>query len=146
VLLPDDPYFINAINGDYVRIPCAFWKVIYYKGARGLQAVGFMMSHLSLLLQAETITYHVREITERGESPEDVFMMFPKATTYQVSVGFIENITGLKFYSHGVVFPYKRNDSREVIYKRIDMPVPRGLEELVVNERELLYDLENLIA
>jgi endonuclease G, mitochondrial len=146
VLLPDDPYFINTVNGDYVRIPCAFWKIIYYKGARGLQAVGFMMSHLSLLLQAETITYKIRDITERGETPADVFMMFPKATTYQVSVDFIENITGLNFFKHGVIFPYKQTDSREVIYKRIDVAAPRGLEEVFLNESELDYDLENLIA
>jgi endonuclease G len=145
VLLPDDPYFINAINGDYVRIPCAFWKVIYYKGSRGLQAVGFMMSHLSLLMQAETITYNVREITERGETPEDVFMMFPKATTYQVSIDFIENITGLKFFKRGVIMPYKLSDSREVIYKRIDVPAPRSLEDVALADRLLDYDLENVL-
>src|SRR5687768_4504813 len=40
VLLSSDPYFINAIDGDLVRLPVAFWKVIYYKAVGGLQAVG----------------------------------------------------------------------------------------------------------
>jgi endonuclease G, mitochondrial len=138
VLLQDDPYFINRVNGEFVKIPCAFWKIIYYKTKTGLQAVGFMMSHLNLILHAATVTYNRSDVTDRSVEPaEDIFMMFPKATTYQVSISFIENITATRFYKHGVKFPYTDTGSREVIYKRIEVPVPgsdrningRGIEE-----------------
>jgi endonuclease G, mitochondrial len=145
VLLSDDPFFINVVDGEVIRIPCAFWKVIYYKGAQGLQAVGFMMSHLGLLLRDETISYNPGAITDRGEAPGDVFMMFPKATTYQVSVSFIENITGMSFYKHGVTFPYKLSDSREVIYKRIDVPAPRGMAEEVPEMQDIGFELSNIV-
>lgn len=145
VLLPDDPYFINVVDGNYIRIPCAFWKVIYYKGSRGLQAVGFMMSHLNLLLEAKTVTYQKGDVLDRSLAPEeDVFMMFPKATTYQVSVDFIQNITGMKFFTHGVVLPYQSSESREIIYKRVEVPVPRGMEEMQPENGQVEFELGNI--
>ena len=145
VLLRDDPYFINVVNGEYIRLPCAFWKVIYYKGMQGLQAVGFMMSHRDLLLEDGTITYKKSDVSDRStEVPADIFMMFPKATAYQVSVGFIESITKLNFYKLGVQFPYQRKDTREVIYKRIEVAVPRGVEDTSFVNAPIDYDLENI--
>jgi endonuclease G, mitochondrial len=145
VLLPDDPYFINQVNGEFVKIPCAFWKVIYYKTKTGLQAVGFMMSHLNLLLQAATVTYIRSDVTGRSpETPEDVFMMFPKATTYQVSINFIENITGMKFYKHGVKLPYTDTGSREIIYKRIEVPIAANDRNMI--ERSMDEDRTGVVA
>ncbi|RYF91755.1 MAG: hypothetical protein EOO00_07950, partial [Chitinophagaceae bacterium] len=111
----------------YIQIPVAFWKVIYYKAVHGLSAVGFMMSHRNLLLEDGTITYNKGDVQERGVEPvEDIFMRFPKATTYQVNIDFIEEITGLNFFKTGVRLPYDKRDTREVIYKRIEVPAPRS--------------------
>ena len=30
VLSDNDPFYIQRINGEYIKIPCVFWKVIYY--------------------------------------------------------------------------------------------------------------------
>jgi endonuclease G len=146
VLLANDPYFINAINGELIRLPVAFWKVIYYKAVQGLQAVGFMMSHRNLLLADKTITYDEDDVTRSAlEELEDVFMMFPKATTYQVSISFIEKISGIKFFDKGVVFPFKQRDSRELILKRIEVEIPRGMEETSFADSPISYQLENIL-
>ena len=64
LLSDDDPYYIEKINGQYVKIPCIFWKVVYYPNKRGLNAVGFMMSHTQLLLQDGTITFNKASVKD----------------------------------------------------------------------------------
>jgi endonuclease G, mitochondrial len=147
LLLPHDPYFINAIDGELVRVPVAFWKVIYYKTEEGLQAVGFMMSQRNLLLEDQTITYDKDEVTRSAEEElKDVFMNFPKATTYQVSVSFIEKVAGIKFFHEGVKFPFKQQGSRELIFKRIEVERPRGMEdEVSFADSPIDYQLENIL-
>ncbi|RYG29974.1 MAG: hypothetical protein EOO01_37425, partial [Chitinophagaceae bacterium] len=146
VLLSHDPYYINVIDGTYIRLPVAFWKVIYYKAVQGLQAVGFMMSHRNLLLEEETITYDKDEVTRSAEEElKDIFMMFPKATTYQVSIDFIESITGMKFFDEGVIFPFKQKSSRELIFKRIEVERPRGMEPTSFVDSPMEYQLENIL-
>ena len=147
LLLKSDPYFINAIDGELVRLPIAFWKVIYYNAVQGLQAVGFMMSHRNLLLEDKTITFDKDEVTRSAnEELDDVFMMFPKATTYQVSVSFIEKISGIRFFHEGVNFPFKQQSSRELIFKRIEVERPRGMEdEVSFTDSPIDYQLENIL-
>lgn len=116
-----DPYFIKLVRDQFIRIPCAFWKVIYYKGPLGLSAVGFMMSHHDLLFDEGTITYDKDEVEEKAFTEEDVFMSFPKATTYQVKVEMIARIAKLDFHLSGVQLPFQKNDKKEVIYKRIEV-------------------------
>jgi endonuclease G len=144
VLSPKDPFFIKKISGEFIRIPVVFWKVIFYHLANRLNAVGFMMSHKNLLLDEETVTYDKSEVLERGivEEEEDVFMNFPKSTTYQVKVELIEKATNLAFDLKGVNLPFKTDTAKEIVYKRIE--VERGFEEAIATTKELDYDLKGL--
>ena len=145
VLSTRDPFFIKKVGGEFIRIPVAFWKVIYYHHSNRLNAVGFMMSHKNLLLDEGTVTYDREEVLERGmiEEEEDVFMNFPKATTYQVKVELIQKATKLEFDLKGVNLPFKQDNAKEIVYKRIE--VERGLNEGLELAPELDYDLKGLV-
>lgn len=118
VLEPGDPYFSHTIDGEFVRIPTAFWKLIHYPIPDGLQAVAFIMSHRELLEYAGTITFDKGAVSARAA---DIFMQFPKAATYQVRVDLVAELTGLQFRLTGVAQPYTRKESREIVYKRIEV-------------------------
>ena len=139
-----DPFYIKKIEGQLIRIPVTFWKVIYYKGPSGLSAVGFMMNHKGLLLEEETVTYNEDEVQERGLEEEDIMQMFPKASTYQVEVKLIEKLTKFKFHLDGVNQPYKqtKKENKEIVFKRIEIERTdeRGLDE----EEPLNYRLDGL--
>jgi endonuclease G len=124
LLSDSDPYYIKKINGEFVKIPCVFWKVIYYPNKRGLNAVGFMMSHTRLLLQDGTVTFKEADV-QAPLSPAavttDFFMNFKYDSVYQVKVEFIQEKTGLKFMLKNVHLPYQQNVKKSVLYKRIDV-------------------------
>jgi len=124
VLSDNDPYYIKTINGQYVKIPCAFWKVVYYPNQNGLNAVGFMMSHTNLLLQDGTVSFEKRSVRSMAPapSPEDFFMDYKYDSVYQVRVEFIQQKTGLLFMLNNVHLPYQVSTKKDVLYKRIEVP------------------------
>lgn len=123
VLSDNDPYYIKKINGQPVKIPCVFWKVVYYANKRGLNAVGFMMSHTQLLLQDGTITFQVPGTKKPAITAprDDLFMNFKYDAVYQVSVAFIQEKTGLHFMLKHVHLPYQQSVKTAVLYKRIQI-------------------------
>jgi len=124
VLSDNDPYYIKKINGEYVKIPCVFWKVIYYPNNRGLNAVGFMMSHTQLLVQDGTVVFKksaVRESITGAGTSDNLFMDYKYDSVYQVKVEFIQKVTGLKFMLKNVHLPYQRDEKKSVLYKRIEV-------------------------
>jgi endonuclease G len=144
VLSSNDPFFIKKVNDEFIRIPVAFWKVIYYHHHHHLNAVGFMMSHKELLLDEGTVTYDKEEVQERkGIEEEDIFMEFPKASTYQVKVELIQQITRLGFDLAGVSLPYKTDSPREIVYKRIEVERKKGIED-ISTEESLDFELKGL--
>ena len=146
VLLDDDPFFIYQINGISIRIPCAFWKVIYYKGVHGLTCVGFMMSHKKLLLKAKTVVFDIKEVEPlRMPSKEDLFMDFKKAGTFQVSVEMIKKICGLGFKTKGVHFPYQGEEALEILYRRIEVFNLRSAKSDLTKEQPMKFELQGLI-
>ena len=144
----NDPFFINTVEGEFIKIPIVFWKVIYYHHANRLNAVGFMMSHRDLLLDEGTVTFDRKEVLERGavEEEEDIFMKFPKSTTYQVKVELIQKATKLEFDLAGVRLPFKSNDAKEIVYKRIEVERTRGAEIATGLAAPLDYELKGLIV
>ncbi len=120
VLSDIDLVFSRVVNNEPVQIPGAFWKVIYFKGENGLTAVGFMMSHQKLLLNDATVFSLARQLS-RAEPLKNLFMDFPKSTTYQVKVELIADITGLKFHLENVHLPYQKEEAKEIVYKRIEV-------------------------
>ena len=146
VFTAKDPFFIQTVEDKFIRIPVTFWKIIYYEGPGGLSAVGFMMNQERLLLDEGTVTHDKDEVELRDlEEVEEVFMSFPKATTYQVKVELIEKVTKLNFRLSGVQLPYQQDDSREIVYKRIEIVRERGFEPASFKEEPLDYKLEGLV-
>jgi endonuclease G len=144
VFLPGDPYFTEKIGGQLIRIPCTFWKIIYYKTTRGLQAVGFMMSHKDLLLDEGTVTFDKDQVTEKELIQDDVFMLFPEAGTYQVQVEQIEKITRLPFHLKGVHLPFTAGGSRQITFKKIEVVRTKGMDEPGFNNELLDFKLEGI--
>jgi endonuclease G len=144
VLSSRDPFFIKKVNDEFIRIPVAFWKVIYYHHQHQLNAVGFMMSHKQLLLDEGTVTYDREEVQERkGIEEEDIFMEFPKASTYQVKVELIQQIAKLDFDLGGVHLPFKTDSPKEIVYKRVEIERKKDIEDISATE-PLDFELKGL--
>jgi endonuclease G, mitochondrial len=147
LLSGNDPYYIKKINGEFVKIPCIFWKVIYYPNKRGLNAVGFMMSHTQLLLQDGTVTFQetaVKDSLAPSVAAPDLFMDFKYDAVYQVKVEFIQEKTGLQFMLKNVHLPYQQNVKKSVLYKRIEVPPAAVLKPGRLKEPPLDYKLKRI--
>jgi endonuclease G len=123
-LLSDkDPYYIEKINGEFVQIPCVFWKIVYYVNGRGLNAVGFMMSQTELLLKEGTVTFKKSAVREIAASASDeYFMDYKYDSVYQVRVEFIQEKTGLQFMLKNVHLPFQARTKKNILYRRIEVP------------------------
>ncbi len=130
VLSEHDPFYIDLIEGRPLQIPCHFWKVIVYKNIQAeLSAVAFIMSQEKILRKYKFIVDKKKDINAktfiRSKAAVDFFKDFKKGEPYQVSVPFVEKVTGLGFGLDGVKQPYTVEEPKEVIYKRVEVPVPK---------------------
>lgn len=118
VLSDKDPVFVTEVDGEQVRIPTLFWKVIYFTKSDGrLYRVGFLMGQEELLEKAGIV--HPRE-TGRDliVSEEDqLFMDFKGADIYQVNVSTIQQLTKLSFPK--AVEPFKDKRPIALIQKEV---------------------------
>ncbi|MFN8243466.1 MAG: DNA/RNA non-specific endonuclease [Ferruginibacter sp.] len=124
VLLDTDPWFVKKVNGEYVQVPLAFWKLVYYPNKNGLNVVGFMMSHKQLLVKDGTVTYtkdNVRGITAVPPEAEELFMDYKYDDVYQVDVKAIIELTGLNFTLKGVKQPFRKKEKKALLLKRIEV-------------------------
>jgi endonuclease G len=146
LLLDNDPYYIEKVNGQYVKIPCVFWKIIYYPNESGLNAVGFMMSHKQLLLKDGTVTYDKGKVKESRikEVTEDLFMDYKYDDVYQVKVEFIQEQTGLQFMLKNVNLPYQSEEKKDLLYKRIEVMRAEGVSTKSFVKQELDYMLQGI--
>lgn len=128
LLSDNDPYFIKKVNGELVKIPCVFWKVVYYPNDRGLNAVGFMMSQTDLLLHDKTVVFSKAGVRSMmaPSTQDDLFMNYKYDSVYQVRVEFIQEITGLSFMLSKVRLPYQVKTHSNLIYKKIEVPPGRS--------------------
>lgn len=130
VLLDTDPFYIQKINNQPFRIPCMFWKVIVYRNKKKkLSAVAFMMSQNSILRKYNFVTDSFDDeniVAGRGEEvaieEPEYFENFTSGEPYQVSVNFIEQLTGFNFSISRYNQPYTKQEPKEIIFKRIDVP------------------------
>ena len=146
LLSDNDPYYIEKINGQLVKIPCVFWKIVYYPNHKGLNAVGFMMSHTQLLLQDGTVTFNKGAIRgAAAASPVDNFFMdYKYDAVYQVRVEFIQEKTGLTFMLNKVHLPYQVNTEKDLLYKRIEVPPNRAIAAAKKGKPLLDYTLDGI--
>ena len=146
LLSDNDPFYIKKINGEFVKIPCAFWKIVYYPNEKGLNAVGFMMSQTDLLLQDKTVTFKstgVKEMIAPLPS-EDLFMDYKYDSVYQVRVEFIQEKTGLRFMLNKVHLPYQAVVKTDLLYKRIEVPPSRAIAAKKSGVSALDFQLEGI--
>jgi endonuclease G, mitochondrial len=110
VLSDADPVFITRVEGQEVRIPTLFWKVIYFAKSGGqLNRVAFLMGQEELLEKDGIV--HPRE-TGRGlfvSKEEQLFMDFKGADIYQVNLSTIRTLTKLSFTAANEPFKDKRS-------------------------------------
>jgi endonuclease G, mitochondrial len=144
----NDPFYIEKINGVVVQIPCVFWKVVYYQNHKGLNAVGFMMSHTRLLLQEGTVTFKKSDVRLRGAETtmagDGLFMDYKYDSVYQVRVEFIQEKTGLKFMLNKVHLPFQVNTEKDLLYKRIEVPPGRSRAMAATDDAMLDYTLDGI--
>ncbi|WP_298901458.1 DNA/RNA non-specific endonuclease [uncultured Psychroserpens sp.] len=97
ILNQNDPVFVTRIDGDEVKIPRIFWKVIYYLNKNNdLSRVAFITNQSNLLLN-NGIVEPTMEITRSTDGEDDYFLDFKDADTYQTGVHVIETLTGFSF-------------------------------------------------
>ena len=146
LLSDSDPFYIEKINGQFVKIPCVFWKIVYYPNQKGLNAVGFMMSHTQLLLQDGTVTFKKAAVRGAVAAPaaDNFFMDYKYDSVYQVRVEFIQEKTGLTFMLNKVHLPYQVNTKKDLLYKRIEVMPNRAIARPKPGEAVLDYKLEGI--
>lgn len=125
VLADDDPEFIQKVLGKRVQLPTFFWKVVYYTndGYR-LNRAAFMMGQGQALLDAKIVRPRFLKLFERFEirkQQQDYFGEYTDAALYQVSVGFVEELTGLRFSEALEVHHDDR--AKEIIMRAIQVPL-----------------------
>jgi endonuclease G len=144
MLLPQDPFYIDAVNGVPFQIPVHFWKVVVYQNKSGLlSAVAFLMSQKAILLKHNFVT-ESKGLVNLAPAPEtDFFADFTKGEPYQVRVDFIEQTTGLKFGLQNLQQPYTKQEPTEIIFKRVEIPVSsRQFSAMPLSEKPLHFTFE----
>lgn len=121
VLNESDPVYTRQINGKTIQIPILFWKIVVYQKNGKLFALGFLMSHKSLLIKTKL----VREIALRRltENKGNIYFMdYKHSKPYQVKVELIEEMAGIKLKaSKPINKPYKDDRPLETITREINV-------------------------
>ncbi|MEM6686605.1 MAG: DNA/RNA non-specific endonuclease [Bacteroidota bacterium] len=116
VFRDDDPEFLQTINGEIVRLPYLFWKVVYYVKDGTLHRAGFLTSQ-HRQMQKKRIIKPVSRSTESARTVH--FNSFKDAETYQVHVSFIEQISQLSFEAAAEMF--QNDDPERIILSRVNV-------------------------
>lgn len=118
VLSKSDPFFVTRVDGQQVRIPTLFWKVIFFTKSDGkLYKVGFLMGQEELLEKMEIVEPRQRGKGLFATEEERLFMDFKKADIYQVNISTIEKLTGLTFEE--AIEPFKDDRSLPLVRKEV---------------------------
>jgi endonuclease G, mitochondrial len=115
VLSKSDPDFVTPVNGEIVKLPVLFWKVVFFPKSDGkLYRVGFLMSQNKLLRENGIVEEHVKGIDEAN-----LFMQFDDAATYQVNIPLIEKLTEIELPK--AIDSYSNEKSLKLILEEIDI-------------------------
>lgn len=95
VFRDDDPFFVSEVDGEKVKLPTLFWKVIYFARKEKLYCVCFLVGQEGVLVNESIVEPPERA---RGFGDEDeVFMDFEESDTYQVNLETVAKLSGLTF-------------------------------------------------
>lgn len=116
VFREDDPIFLKTVNDEHVRLPYLFWKVVYYVVDEKLYRAGFLTSQLRQMQKKRIV-----KPVSRGEGVRrnSHFNRFKDAETYQVTVSFIEKMSGLSFQEAEEMFQKERPE--QIILSRVNV-------------------------
>lgn len=125
MLLANDPFYIDLVEGKPFQVPVHFWKVVVYQNKKSqLSAVAFLMSQRAVLLRHNFVVEKKEKVRpEKRVAKVDFFSDFKKGEPYQVTVDFVERMTGLRFGLQDLHHPYTSEEPTEVIFKRVEIPV-----------------------
>jgi len=139
VLGSKDPFFVTQVEGEQIRIPFLFWKIVYYvKSDQKLYCAGFLMSQSSLLFNNDIVE---EDTTETLGYEEELFMEFKEASTYQVNINTIQRLTQLTFPK--AIETYQSDKKIELILEEID--VEESLLEGANEEAMLGFSIANIL-
>lgn len=115
VFSDNDPEFVSVIEGEKLKLPLLFWKVVYYINSnKELACVAFVMGQKQLLQKDHVVKNKVFSIVKDNQ-----FMDFSDAGTYQVNLSLIEELTELKF--DNAVESYQDKRPKELVLKQTDV-------------------------
>lgn len=126
LLLAKDPFYIDAIEGRAVQIPCYFWKLIVYQNKQGQPSVvAFLMSQRALLFKHNIVV--TKRASVKGMAPmtaeKDFFADFKSGEPYQITVAFLQTVTGFQFGAEALHQPFTKTEPAEIIFQRVELPV-----------------------
>lgn len=121
ILNENDPLFKKFVDEESIQLPLHFWKIVVYKKNKKLFALGFMMSHQSLLKKSKLVRMQTQRGPVQGED-EVYFMDFKHKDLYQVRVEQIEKLAGIKLTaSTQIEKPYRDARPLGLIFRDIDV-------------------------
>ena len=146
LLLANDPYYHRKINGELLQIPCYFWKVIVYPNKQNqLSAVAFLMSQRNLLLKQGFVVEKKKDVKEMRRMEADFFSDFSSGKPYQISIAFLQKVTGFDFGVSALHQPYTKTEATEVIYQRVQVPVKEAMRRSPFHlDKALSFHLQNI--
>ena len=132
----DDPG-LEIENGELVKIPLLFWKVVYYrkKSDDKLYYIGFLMGQKTLLEQSFD---HLSVVAKDAAAAAPPFEGYKDREVYQVKVSFIEELTGMKFHKAKDPLFRKRGG------RQITEVVKTASKDISGKQEGLAYGLEGM--
>jgi endonuclease G, mitochondrial len=135
VLDKNDPMFVTKVEGEEIKLPVIFWKVVVFPKNDGkLYRVGFLMSQRKLLSEDGI----VKEL-KKAAFADDIFNQFEDAGTYQVNLSLIEQLTDMTFPD--AIDSYKDSRSTKLVLEEIEI---KPDADLVTSEQKLGFRIGNL--
>jgi endonuclease G len=144
VLADDDLVLATPVNGQTVKLPGYFWKVVYFTNDnKTLRRVGFLMGQKELLL---TKGIGRPAAGTRGPVSLRLFEDYEDAATYQVNLPLIESLTGLVFSPAEDAYQDER--ASKIVLKEVEITATRGMkaaEEASDGALPANFELEGLV-
>lgn len=146
VLEKGDPWYIKDTSMGKVQVPLHFWKIVVYKKEGSLYALGFMMSHKTLLDSTGLFTGRMMQVMDKL-SGDLYFMDYKHSIPYQVKVELIERLAGITLKANlPIKKPYRDDRPQETVFSEID--IKKGMPEAARHGRRMLssYVFPNLVT
>jgi endonuclease G len=142
VLAVEDPVFISKVGGEDVQIPTLFWKIVYYStDGKTVSMAGFLMGQQNSLVKKGIVVQKVQPSAERLAIQAEIFQNFEDAAIYQVNIGTIEKLSGLRFAAARQ--PFMDSRPLKLIIEKVQVPATaearKGINVLEDTHEQVLF-------